>query len=77
MLRYAAERRFGRTFAVDLESPDFARLAEAFRLPATSGGLDGAHLEALLSAALAKEGPSVDATKQAPESGFDVAMPSV
>ncbi len=59
MLRYAGERRFGRTFAVNLQSPDFARLAEAFRLPAWSGVLDGVQLEALLSAALAEDGPSL------------------
>lgn len=59
MLRYAGERRFGRTFAVDLESPDFVRLAEAFRLPATSGALADAHLGDLLSAAVAAEGPSL------------------
>ena len=34
MLRFDEEERFGRTFAADLETPDFVKLAEAFGVKA-------------------------------------------
>ncbi|MGH7629276.1 MAG: thiamine pyrophosphate-dependent enzyme [Gemmatimonadales bacterium] len=59
MLRYAAERRFGRTFAVDLRSPDFAGLAGTLGISARSGLLDGPDLEILLSQAMAVDEPTL------------------
>ena len=40
MLRYDEERMYDRTFAVDLQPPDFPRLAGAFGVPAERVALD-------------------------------------
>ncbi|HEX2071831.1 MAG TPA: thiamine pyrophosphate-binding protein [Thermoleophilaceae bacterium] len=60
MLRYDEERHFGRTFAVDLEAPDFTALARSFDIPAWNADLSaGRDFESALTAALATDGPSL------------------
>ncbi len=59
MLRYDEERRFGRSFAVDLEAPDFVALARSFGLPAWKADLGAGDFEPALDAALDVEGPSL------------------
>ena len=49
MLRFDEERRFGRTFAADLFTPDLASLAAAFDVPYAEAKLDGASLAAAIA----------------------------
>lgn len=55
MLRFDEELRYGRTFAVDLTTPDFAAVAEGFGVPYRRASLED--LEADVGAALAAGGP--------------------
>lgn len=59
MLRYDEERRFGRSFAVELDSPDFVELARSFGVAGQRAGLDDGTLEDALTEALDSEGPSL------------------
>lgn len=59
MLRHDEERRFGRTFAVDLDGPDFPALACAFGLPAWSTDLDDHNFEDVLRESLDIRGPAL------------------
>jgi thiamine pyrophosphate-dependent acetolactate synthase large subunit-like protein len=52
MLRFDEERRFGRTFAADLLTPDLGALAAAFDLPYTEAKLGDASLAAAVSRAI-------------------------
>jgi acetolactate synthase-1/2/3 large subunit len=49
MLRFDEERRFGRTFAADLFSPDLMALASAFDIPYVDARLDDATLAAAVA----------------------------
>jgi thiamine pyrophosphate-dependent acetolactate synthase large subunit-like protein len=59
MLRYAARQRFGRTFAVDLVSPDLQAVASAFGLPSWSCAMDDPAMPSAIAAAAHADGPSV------------------
>lgn len=59
MLRYAANARFGRTFSVDLASPDFAAVGRAFAIPTWSASLDEADLPKIMREAVDLQGPSM------------------
>ncbi|HEX2265794.1 MAG TPA: thiamine pyrophosphate-dependent enzyme, partial [Solirubrobacterales bacterium] len=60
MLRYDEERHFGRTFAVDLQAPDFTALARSFGIPAWNADLAAPDdLQSALTAALDTDGPSL------------------
>lgn len=59
MLRYDQERRFGRSFAVELESPDFVGLARSFGLGARRADIGDGTFEDALTEALDSAGPSL------------------
>lgn len=59
MLRYDAERRFGRSFAVDLDAPDFAVLARSFGVLASRAELGDKMLADVVAESLDFDGPSL------------------
>ncbi len=59
MLRYDEQRRFGRSFAVDLEAPDFVALARSFGIEASRTDLADGGLEEVIAASLELDGPSL------------------
>lgn len=59
MLRYAAVSRYGRSFAVDLESPDYAGIARAMGIPAWSAPLESPEMPSILREATSVEGPAL------------------
>lgn len=59
MLRYDEERMFGRTFAVDLVTPDFPALARAFGMPGATVDVGADGLTAGFATAFDVDGPSL------------------
>ena len=59
MLRYDEQRRFGQTFAVELDAPDFVGLARSFGLRAWRADLADGALGDVLGEALEATGPSL------------------
>jgi thiamine pyrophosphate-dependent acetolactate synthase large subunit-like protein len=59
MLRFDQQRRFGRTFAVDLFVPDLERLAASFDVPYALASIGDGSLERELQEAVAARGPRV------------------
>lgn len=59
MLGFAAQQRFGRTFATDLATPDYAMVAGAFGIKAWAASLADERVPALLRAAIRHRGPNL------------------